>query len=59
MKDTLEVKWPWSMIWIEYADEIIAQIKEALPPDHENDRRKRKITRNFVERIPAYAEGDE
>ena len=35
MKDTLEVKWPWSMIWIEYADEIIAQIKEALPPDHE------------------------
>ncbi|MDA1272769.1 MAG: hypothetical protein O2960_01780 [Verrucomicrobia bacterium] len=23
------------MIWIEYADEFIAQIKEALPPDHE------------------------
>ena len=23
------------MIWIEYADEIIAQIKEALPPNHE------------------------
>jgi hypothetical protein len=35
MKDTLEVKWSWSMIWIEYVDEIIAQIKESLPPDHE------------------------
>ena len=35
MKDTLEVKWPWSLIGIEYAEEIIAQIKEALPPDHE------------------------
>jgi len=35
MKDTLEVKWPWSLIYIEYADELIAQIKEALPPDHE------------------------
>ena len=23
------------MIWIEYADDIIAQIKEALPPNHE------------------------
>ena len=35
MKDSLEVKWPWSLIWIEYADGIIAQIKEALPTDHE------------------------
>jgi hypothetical protein len=35
MKDALEIKWPWEMIWIEYADEFIAQIKEALPPDHE------------------------
>ena len=35
MKDTLEIKWPWEMIWIEYADEIIARIKEALPPNHE------------------------
>ncbi len=35
MKDTLEIKWPWEMIWIEYADEFIAQIKNALPPDHE------------------------
>ena len=33
--DELQIKWPWEMIWIEYADEIIAQIKEALPPDHE------------------------
>ena len=35
MKDTLEIKWPWVVIWIEYADEIIAQIQEALPPNHE------------------------
>jgi acyl-CoA hydrolase len=35
MKKTVEIKWPWTMVWIEYADEIIAQIKEALPPDHE------------------------
>ncbi len=35
MDDSLEIKWPWEMIWIEYADEIIAQLKNALPPDHE------------------------
>ena len=26
------------MIWMEYADDFIAQIKEALPPDHELQR---------------------
>jgi len=35
MKNLIEIKWPWTMIWIEYADDIISQIKEALPPDHE------------------------
>lgn len=40
-KNTLHVKWPWEMIWIEYAGEIIAQIKADLPPDHEM--RKHKI----------------
>lgn len=35
MGDSLIMKWPWDMIYIEYADEIIAQIKAALPPDHE------------------------
>jgi hypothetical protein len=33
--DALEVKWPWTLIYLEFADEFIAQIKEALPPDHE------------------------
>jgi hypothetical protein len=32
---TLHVKWPWEMIWIEYADNLIAQIKDDLPPKHE------------------------
>ncbi len=32
---TLEVKWPWSMILIDYADEIIAWIKQSFPSDHE------------------------
>jgi hypothetical protein len=35
MKKTLHVKWPWTMVYMEYVDEFIAQIKEALPPDHE------------------------
>lgn len=35
MEERLEIKWPWTMIYIEYADDFIAQIKEALPPDHE------------------------
>ena len=35
MSDSLTIKWPWTMIWIEYADELIAQIKDALPPEHE------------------------
>ncbi len=34
-KETLHIKWPWGMIWSECADQIIAQIKESLPPDHE------------------------
>ena len=35
MKKSLEVKWPWDLVYMEYVDEFIAQIKEALPPDHE------------------------
>ena len=35
MSKSLTVKWPWTLIWIEYADDIIAQIKESMPPDHE------------------------
>jgi hypothetical protein len=35
MKKTVEIKWPWTMVWLEYAEEIMDQIKEALPPDHE------------------------
>lgn len=35
MADALEVKWPWEMIWMESADEFIAQIKDSLPPDHD------------------------
>ena len=35
MSDRLTIKWPWTMIYIEYADDFIAQIKDALPPDHE------------------------
>jgi hypothetical protein len=35
MSEALTVKWPWTMIWIEHADEFLAQIKDALPPDHE------------------------
>ena len=31
----LQVEWPWESIYTEYADEIIAQIKECFPPDHE------------------------
>jgi len=34
MKDVLEIKWPWEMVWSEYVDELLAQIKDALPPDH-------------------------
>ena len=35
MKDELQIEWPWTMTWSEYVDELIDQIKEALPPDHE------------------------
>ncbi len=35
MEERLEIKSPWTMIHIEYADDFIAQIKDALPPDHE------------------------
>ena len=31
----IEIMWPWEMVWGEYIDEIIAKIKDALPPDHE------------------------
>ncbi|MGA7876588.1 MAG: hypothetical protein WCA08_13080 [Desulfoferrobacter sp.] len=34
MKYTLEIKWPWEMVWSEFTDELLAQIKDALPSDH-------------------------
>ena len=35
MGKSLKIKWPWEMIWIEHAEAITAQIRNALPPDHE------------------------
>jgi hypothetical protein len=35
MKDILHIEWPWTLIWAEYSDDFIAQLKESLPPDHE------------------------
>ncbi|MDN5870861.1 MAG: hypothetical protein L0H73_09115 [Nitrococcus sp.] len=40
MSEQLIVQWPWTMIYIEYADDLIAQIKDALPPDHELQQHK-------------------
>jgi hypothetical protein len=34
MTDTLKIKWPWEMVWSECIDELISQIKDALPSDH-------------------------
>jgi hypothetical protein len=34
MKEILEIKWPWEMVWSESVDDFIAVIKEALPSDH-------------------------
>jgi len=34
MDETLEFKSPWTMIPTEYIDLCIAEIKNALPPDH-------------------------
>ena len=31
-ENKLEIEWPWEMVCV---DEVIAQIKESLPPDHE------------------------
>jgi hypothetical protein len=35
MKDKIEIKWPWEMVWMEYVDDCIDLIKALLPPDHE------------------------
>ena len=35
MNESLAIKWPWEMVWTEYADQISERIKNALPPDHE------------------------
>ncbi len=40
MKDNLEIKWPWTLVWIEFIDDFIAQIRDALPPDHELQKHK-------------------
>ena len=34
MEETLEIKSPWTMVPTEYIDLCIAEIKNALPPDH-------------------------
>lgn len=36
----MEVKWPWGMVWLEYVGDIIAQIRDVLPPDHDLQRHK-------------------
>ncbi len=35
MKKTIEIKWPWEMVWSESIDVFIDQIKDTLPPGHE------------------------
>ncbi len=35
MKDKIEIKWPWEMVWMENVDNFITFIKDSLPPDHE------------------------
>lgn len=35
MKDTLEIKWPWEMVYLECVENFIGTIKEFLPADHE------------------------
>ena len=40
MKDNLEIKWPWTLVWIEFIDDFIAQIRDALLPDHELQKHK-------------------
>jgi hypothetical protein len=34
MEEALEIKSPWTMVPTEYIDRFIAEIREALPPDH-------------------------
>jgi hypothetical protein len=34
MKNTLEIKWPWEMVWMENIDDFIAKTMDALPADH-------------------------
>ncbi len=38
MKDIMEIKWPWEMVWMESVDNFITFIKDSLPPDHELQR---------------------
>ncbi len=35
MKDKLEIKSPWTMVYLDCIDDFIAEIKNALPLDHE------------------------
>jgi len=35
MSDVLNIKSPWTIVWLEFVDDFIKQIKKALPPDHE------------------------
>ncbi|MEZ5325821.1 MAG: hypothetical protein R3F19_12260 [Verrucomicrobiales bacterium] len=34
MKETLKIKWPWEMVWMENVDDLIAKIKGTLPAEH-------------------------
>ena len=40
MKNKLEIKWPWTMVYTEYVDDFIVQIKASLPSDHEMQQHK-------------------
>lgn len=40
MENNLEIKSPWTMVYTEFVDDFIFQIKRALPLDHEMQEHK-------------------
>jgi len=55
---TLHIEWPWSMTWMEYADEMLAFLKTQVGPGHPLHRKKLYVSAVNKDADAWYVEGE-
>jgi hypothetical protein len=55
---TLHIKWPWSMTWMEYVDEMLAFLQNQIGPGHPLHRKKLYVAAVNKDADAWYVEGE-